>query len=130
MSDLGRLLPPGFAQAYWDAFGERPPEEVLEAYELLCEVFYHGSRLAPEPGEEGKHGKRYHTGFWFKGDRLFGFKKAVDDRLAAVRAALRTWTAERAREAARGPRPRSHRRDDLARARGPRDPGTAGEEEA
>lgn len=130
MSDRGRLYPPGFLQQYWDAFGELPSEDFLEAYELLVEVFYFGSRLAPEPGEEGVHGKRYHTGLWFKGDRLFSFKKGVDDRLAALRAAIRTWTEEGPREGPRRSRPGADRRGHLARARGARDHRTASETEA
>lgn len=105
MSDLARLLPPGFAQAYWDAFGEVPPQEFLDAYDLLCDALYYGVRVTPDAGEEGERGKRFHTGITFGEPRLLGFKTATDRRLAAIRSALRTWTAERAREAARGQGP-------------------------
>lgn len=117
MSDLARLLPDGFAQQYWDVFGELPPEEFLEAYEILCEVFYNGG-APPEPGEEGKRGKRFHTGYWFKGSELFGFKRGVDRRVASIRQALRIWTTESARPRARRPRPEGARGVHLAAARG------------
>jgi hypothetical protein len=125
MSDLGRLLPPGFSQQYWDTFGELPPEDFLEAYELLCEVFYYGSRLAPEPGDEGNRGKQYHTGIWFGGDQLWSFKAATDDRLASIRTALRSWSASRARESARRSRSARDGGGNLAAARGARDRGPA-----
>jgi hypothetical protein len=105
VSDLARLLPDGFAQSYWDAFGELPPADFLEAYELLCDTLYNGARIAPEPGNEGKHGKRYHTGWWFGEPQLLGLKEAIDRRASAIRTGLRRWTAARARQAARRPRP-------------------------
>lgn len=124
MSDLARLLPPGFAQQYWDTFRDFPPGDFLEAYELLCEVLYDGARISPDPGEEGKRNKRFHVGIFFGEPRLLGFKTAIDHRLAAIRSALRAWTADRARAAAGRPRPAGDGRGDLASARGARHRGT------
>ena len=128
MSELGRLLPPGFAQQYWDAFGELPPEDFLEAYELLCEVLYNGARIAPEPGNERKHGKRFHTGWFFGEVQLLGLKTAIDRRLAATSRAVWRWSAEKSRAASRRPRPEGDGGSDLATARGARhrgpEPGT------
>jgi len=115
VSDLARLLPAGFAQAYWDAFGDVPPDGFLEAYELLCEVLYHGSGIQDDTGKITGVGG---SDFFFGEPKLFGFKKAVDHRLAAVRSALRSWTEESARQGARRSRPRAHGRGDLASARG------------
>lgn len=120
MSELARLLPPGFAQTYWDAFGDFPPTEFLEAYELLCEVLYNGTRLAPEPGDEQPHGKRFHTGWFFGEPKLLGLKTAIDQRLAAIRASVRRWSTESARTQARRPRPEGDGGSDLAAARGAR----------
>jgi hypothetical protein len=130
VSDLRRLLPPGFAQSYWDAFGEIPPRDFLEAYELLADALYFGTALKDETGKiTGVGGSDY----FFGEPRLFGLKKAVDARLAAVRSALLRWTATRAGEGARRPRPRPNGRDHLAPPRGARDrsaAANAGAEEA
>lgn len=117
MSDLRRLLPDRFAQTYWDAFGQIPPRDFLEAYELLCDVLYNGGQPADPREGGGGGGKRYHASYHFREPRVFGLKKAIDDRLAAIRKELRTWTETRPREAARRPRPDPDRRDHLAPAR-------------
>ena len=129
MSELARLLPHEFAQVYYDAFGELPPRDFLEAYWILCDAFYYGTSVA-EPGEESKRGKRFHAGIFFGEARLFGFKAATDRRLAAIRSALRTWTAESAREEARRQGPAADRGGHRAEARGvrPRDTADGGQE--
>lgn len=105
MSDLARLLPAGFAQQYYDAFGGFPPDDFLEAYELLCEVLYNGAGIPPDPGDEGKRGKRFHAGYFFGEPNLLGLKTAIDKRLTAIRAAVRWWSASSARARARRSRP-------------------------
>jgi hypothetical protein len=116
VSDVGRLLPDGFAQAYWDAFGDVPPEEFLEAYEVACDVLYYGTRIRDEKSQRVTGGDAYQ--YFFGDPSLLSFKGAIDNRLAAIRAALRTWTEARSGSRAGGSGPAPDRRGDLADGRG------------
>lgn len=94
MSDLRRLLPPGFLEAYWEAFHAVPPVGFLEAYELLCEALYFGVRPDEGPPELITRGRNNESWFFREPD-LFRVKARVDSYLAQASAALREWSAPR-----------------------------------
>ena len=94
MSDLRRLLPPEFLQAYWNAFHAVPPVGFLEAYELLCEALYFGVRPDEMPPELTSRG-RSNEAWFFREPNLFWVKSKVDSYLAQAATALRAWSAPR-----------------------------------
>lgn len=125
MSDVARLLPEQFLEVYVAAFGGSPPEEFLEAYELLCDVVYFGTGLKPDAAEQQAARRTVlAVSFDLKGARLLPFKGAVDNRLAAIRAELRKWSVARRRSQEGRPRPDADHRGHLDGARGARHSGT------
>jgi hypothetical protein len=116
--DIGRLLPDGFLEEYARLARREPSpalRDFLEAYELLQDVLYHGTRIREDTGKVTGGGD--HEGFWFGDDSLLGLKGAVDRRLAQTATHLRSWAKARARQAAGRRTPPPDDRGDLARAR-------------
>ncbi len=109
-----RLFPEGFLEAYRSHLGGDPPEDFVEAYDLLCDTLYYGTRISENVGKITGGGSR---GFSFGEPGLLGFKWAVDARLAALGAQVRHWAARGPREAPGGPRSQDHGGGDLAQAR-------------
>ena len=109
-----RLLPEGFLRAYRDVGGD-PPADFLEAYELLCEVLYYGTRIREDAGRISGSG----AGDYFFGEpRLLDFKGRVDSHLAAQASQVRRWATARKGQEANRPRPADPGRGDLAGAGG------------
>lgn len=116
-----RLLPEGFLQTYVEVLGETPPEELLEAYELLCEAVYFGIE-AREEVEGGIGRSRHAESYDFRDHGLFYLKAKVDKILASYTRGLRTWSATRTRSGSNPQGHARHRGADLPRPRGSQRP--------
>lgn len=120
-----RVLPRSFVKAYIQAFGEFPPDSLIEAYELMCEVLYEG--VTRDSGLDHEIGKTSsQEGLWFGDWTLLAVKARADRILASTTTALQRWLLEG--EGTRRRRRETARRSNLARARGQgRGPGSSGE---
>lgn len=112
-SDLERLLPRDFVDAYRGAFSSDPPEEFLEAYEVLCDALYWGAGGRVDDGSVSRRGRTRQS--WFFADVRLLRGKTIADRLLARTASALQGKPPQAQGQGRSVPPAPHRAD-LARA--------------
>lgn len=112
-NEIRRLM----GEETFDILEPHMPQELLEAYALVCDVLFTGDAKDEVVG--GKSRKLSHSGWFYKDTRFIAVKKTADWFLAQTAAAVRRWAVASPRRGAKGlgqvgnvadPRTRSTRR--------------------